>query len=102
MKENLIDVVIPVYNSAKNLIRGVESLLFGEFRDIRIILVDDCSTDNSWDVCQWLSEKYDNVDSFHNDSNMGVSFTRNLGIKQATSKYLMFMDSDDFCSSKTE
>jgi len=93
-----VSVVIPVYNSQDTLIRCVESLAFGRFRNIEIILVDDKSKDNSWEICKQLSEKYEMVKCYQNDKNSGVSATRNTGLRKASGEYILFVDSDDWVS----
>ena len=97
---NKISVVIPVYNAVKTLERCVESIIYGEFKDISVILVDDCSKDDSWECCQKLSNRYSNVYCYQTKKNSGVSYTRNHGLKVADSEYILFVDSDDWVSGK--
>lgn len=94
----LASVIIPVYNAEKTLERCVESLVFGEERNVEIILVEDCSKDNSWKLCQELAAKYPNIVAVRNDGNRGVSYTRNHGLQMARGEYILFMDSDDWGS----
>lgn len=91
-----VSIVIPVYNAEKTVGRTVESLVYGEERNIEIILVEDCSRDNSWEVCQNLSKRYPNVYCYQNKKNSGVSYTRNHGLEVADSEYILFVDSDDW------
>lgn len=91
---------MPVYNAETTVEKCVESLVFGEQQDIEVILVEDCSKDNSWAVCQRLSAKYENVHSYQNDKNSGVSYTRNHGLSKAHGEYILFVDSDDWVSGK--
>ncbi|MGN0383578.1 MAG: glycosyltransferase family 2 protein [Eubacterium sp.] len=91
-----ISVVVPVYNAEKTVERCVESIISNNYNDLEIILVEDCSKDNSLKKCIALSEKYSNVRYVHNEVNMGVSYTRNRGIYEATGTYTMFVDSDDW------
>lgn len=93
-----VSVVIPVYKAEQTIRRCVESLVYGIERDIEVILVDDCSPDGSWRVCQELEEEFPNVRSIRNEQNSGVSFTRNHGIEKADGKYIAFVDSDDWVS----
>lgn len=95
-----VSIVIPVYNAEKTVQRTVESLVYGEERNIEIILVEDCSKDKSWKVCQNLSKKYTNVYCYQNKKNSGVSYTRNHGLEVADSEYILFVDSDDWVSGK--
>ena len=97
---NQISVIIPVYNAEKTIVRCVESIVYGELRDITVILVDDCSTDASWDHCQKLSSRYSNVYCYQNETNRGVSYTRNHGLEVAKCEYILFVDSDDWVSGK--
>lgn len=95
-----VSIVIPVYNAEKTLRKTVESLIYGEEQNIKIILVEDCSKDNSWKCCQELSDKYSNVYCYQNEKNRGVSYTRNHGLKVADSEYIIFVDSDDWVSGR--
>lgn len=97
--KNIVSVVIPVYNAGNKIIKCVESLLFGKYEELQVILVDDCSCDDSWHYCMSLSKKYDKVIAVKNEKNSGVSFTRNRGLELADSKYVVFVDSDDWVSS---
>ena len=92
----LVSVVIPVYQSEATIERCVVSLVKGTYEDLQIILIEDCSKDNSWEMCGMLAEQYSQVQCVRNERNRGVSYTRNQGLKIATGKYLMFVDSDDW------
>ena len=89
-------VIVPVYNAAHTLERCVDSIAASGGEDIQIILIEDCSKDDSWQVCQRLAEKYKTVLCLRNERNRGVSHTRNRGLDAATGEYLLFVDSDDW------
>lgn len=89
-------VIVPVYNAAKTVERCVDSLYKSGKDDLQIILIEDSSKDNSWEVCQRLAEKYETVTALHNERNSGVSHARNRGLDAATGQYLLFCDSDDY------
>jgi len=91
-----LSVIIPLYNVEKYIAQGVESILGQKFKDVEIILVDDCSTDKSGEICDFYSSTNDNVAAIHKKKNMGVSHCRNVGIKKAKGEYVLFLDSDDF------
>lgn len=91
-----ISVVVPVYNAEKIIERCVKSIVSNDFKDLEVILIDDCSKDNSLEVCKRLSDEYSNVRYLHNEMNQGVSYTRNRGIYEANGEYTMFVDSDDW------
>ena len=91
-------VIIPVYNAEKTLRRCVESLVLGLERDVEVILCEDRSKDQSWDICCQLASEFDNVHSIRNGKNRGVSYTRNAGLAAAQGEYILFVDSDDWVS----
>ena len=89
-------VIVPVYKAAHTITRCVDSIVASGGEDVQVILIEDCSPDDSWQVCQALAEKYPNVICQRNPKNRGVSYTRNQGLDLATGKYLLFTDSDDW------
>ncbi len=93
-------IIVPVYNAEKTLRRCVESVVLGQERNIEVILVDDCSRDRSWELCQELSQEFSNVTTVQNEKNSGVSFTRNQGLAFAHGEYVLFVDSDDWVSER--
>lgn len=94
-----ISIVVAVYNAEKTLKKCVESLLNQTYNNIEIILVNDCSKDNSLDICTEYSKTNDNVKVISNEKNSGVSATRNNGINNSTGEYICFVDSDDYVES---
>lgn len=97
MGKGLISIIIPVYNTEKYLKECVESVLAQTYKKIEIILIDDGSTDNSYNICKKLSvnNKEYSIKIIHIE-NSGVSKARNIGIKHAKGEYLCFLDSDDY------
>uniref|UniRef100_UPI0040578271 glycosyltransferase family 2 protein n=1 Tax=Agathobacter sp. TaxID=2021311 RepID=UPI0040578271 len=95
MKEPLVSIIIPIYNTSKHLSRCLQSLENQTYQNIEILLVDDGSTDGSGA----MADKFACVDSrfkvFHL-ANGGVSNARNHGLKYFQGEYVTFVDSDDF------
>lgn len=91
-----VSIVIPVYNAEKTIERCVRSICEGIYDNVQVILIEDCSKDESWNVCQKLKKAYKSVECIQNERNRGVSYTRNKGLEIADGKYLMFVDSDDW------
>lgn len=91
-----ISVIVPVYGAEKTLEKCVESLVYGVERDLEVLLVEDCSKDKSWELCQTMAQRFPQVKIFRNEENRGVSFTRNRGLEQASGEYILFVDSDDW------
>lgn len=96
----LISIIVPVYNVASYLKECVKSLTQQTYRNIEIILVEDCSKDNSLQVCKELSAEDSRVVVLENEVNSGVSATRNNGLKAAKGKYILFVDSDDIVDNR--
>lgn len=92
--EELISVIIPVYNAEKYLGRCMQSVLNQTYKNLEIILVNDGSTDESGKICDEYREKDDRVKVIHKE-NGGASSARNLGLKIATGSLIGFVDSDD-------
>lgn len=93
---DLVSIIVPVYNVEPYVKRCVESLWEQTYQNIEIILVDDCSTDNSLEVCKHLQETGRNIlPVLHHECNEGQEGTRNSGIEAASGQWVMFLDSDD-------
>ncbi len=95
----MVSIIVPVFNREKELDRCLSSIINQSFKDLDIILIDDGSTDCSPQLCDKYSDKYNMVRVFHN-SNMGVSETRNFGLRNAKGDYICFIDSDDYVDEK--
>lgn len=95
MKTEKVSIVVPVFNAEKTIKRCIESLLQQTYQNIQIIVINDGSKDQSLKICQEYQFQDPRIDVITHE-NRGVSYTRNKGIKHATGKYLMFVDSDDY------
>ena len=93
--EQLVSVIVPVYNVEKYLDECVYSLIHQSYKTIEIILVDDGSTDQSGVKCDFWKEKDNRIIVIHQE-NKGISGARNSGIDVASGDYLAFVDSDDY------
>lgn len=90
-----ISIIVPVYNTGKYLKKCLNSLINQTLDDIEIIVINDCSIDNSKEILNEY-EGYNNIKIIHNITNKGIGYSRNLGLKYANGKYILFIDSDDF------
>ena len=90
-----ISIIVPNYNTEKYLPRCLDSLIGQTFKDIEIILIDDGSKDNSIQVMQKYAQKDKRIKVFTQE-NSGPARARNQGLENASGKYLMFCDSDDW------
>ncbi|WP_157159380.1 glycosyltransferase family 2 protein [Brachyspira pilosicoli] len=93
-----VSIVVPVYNVENYLRECLESIINQTLKEIEIICIDDCSTDNSYSILEEYSKKDDRILLIKNPKNMGVSYSRNIGIKESKGEYIGFIDSDDYIS----
>lgn len=99
MKKPLVSIIVPIYNVNSYLPRSLKSLINQSLENIEIILIDDGSTDNSLAICKdFLSQ--DSRIKLIEQSNLGVSAARNVGIEIAAADYIAFMDPDDDVDSR--
>lgn len=90
-----ISVIVAVYNTEKYLDRCIESLLNQTYKNMELVIVEDCSTDSS----RKLLKKYKgnkNIKVFYNRENRGLSYSRNYGLKKSTGDFIGYIDSDDY------
>lgn len=95
LEEEKISIIIPVYNVEKYLNKCIKSILNQTYSNLEILLIDDGSIDKSGAICDELGKIDKRIKVFHK-KNEGVSSARNVGIKNATGEYLIFIDSDDY------
>lgn len=92
---NLVSIIVPVYNTEEYVERCVDSLVNQTYSNIEVLLIDDGSTDFSYEKCSSYADRFDSVHVFQKE-NGGVSSARNYGLKRATGEYIFFVDSDDY------
>ena len=90
-----ISIVVPIYNAEEFLEKCVESLINQTCDDIEILLINDGSTDRSLEICEKFSQQDKRIKIF-NQSNQGVSQSRNTGLQNAKSELITFVDADDW------
>ena len=90
-----VSVIIPVYNAGRYIAYTVESAVTQTYKDLEIILVDDCSKDNSAEIIVELQKKYSNVVYHKQEKNQGAAVARNTALNLAKGRYVAFLDSDD-------
>ena len=85
-----VSVIIPTFNRGKTLKRAIDSVLKQTFKEIELIVIDDGSQDGTSEIVA----QYKNI-TYLKQTNQGVSFSRNIGIKKSAGEYIAFLDSDD-------
>jgi len=90
-----VSVIMPCFNSELYLSESIESVLKQSFSNFELIIVDDCSTDKSWNIINSYMLIDSRIRAYRNRENCGVSAARNTGIKNSSGSYISFIDSDD-------
>ncbi len=91
-----VSIIVPVYNSKSTLIPCMGNLINQTLNDLEIVLVNDCSTDNSMQVINLFAQRFpDKVIAIDSPTNQGAGGARNLGIAAASGEYIGFVDADD-------
>ena len=91
----LVSILSPVYNVADYLSECVDSILAQTYQNLQIILIDDGSQDNSWEICLQYAQQDSRIEAYHQD-NQGVASTRNTLLSHAKGEFILFIDSDDW------
>lgn len=91
----LVSVIIPIYNAEKYVQGTLSSVFAQEYKDIEIVLVDDCSTDGSAQIIAELQKEHSEIIYFLQEKNMGAGAARNKALELARGQYVAFLDSDD-------
>lgn len=95
MKENIVSVVVPIYNVELYMRKCIDTIISQTYKELEIILVDDGSTDTSGKIADEYKNKDSRIQVIHK-TNGGLSDARNKGMKVAKGKYICFIDSDDY------
>ena len=95
-----ISIVISVYNGEKYLKNAILSIQNQDFKDIEIIMIDDCSEDKSVNLIKELMLKDPRIILYQNEENKGALYTKTKGVLNSKGKYVMILDEDDFYCNK--
>lgn len=90
-----ISVLMGIYNCAPTLAEALDSLYAQTYQDFKIILCDDGSKDNTYEVAKEYADKHDNIVLVKNEKNMGLNYTLNHCLEYADTEYIARMDGDD-------
>ena len=95
-KSPLVSVFMPAYNQQEFIAAAIESVIKQDYDNIELIIGDDCSTDNTWEIIQKYQEKYPAiVKPFRNDENVGITANCNKVLARCSGKYIAFTAGDD-------
>lgn len=92
---SLVSIITPLYNCSDFLEQTIQSVLSQTYQDWEMIMVDDCSKDNSLDLAQRYAAQDDRIQVFQLEQNSGAAVARNTAIEAAKGRFIAFLDSDD-------
>ncbi|MBD3414620.1 MAG: glycosyltransferase [Candidatus Aminicenantes bacterium] len=95
LKNPTFSIVVPTYNRENMVIRATNSLLKQTYENFEVIVVDDCSTDNTEEKIKEIMKRYNRIKYIKTEKNLGGAGARNLGAEKARADFLGFLDSDD-------
>jgi glycosyltransferase involved in cell wall biosynthesis len=90
-----VSVLMPAYNAEKYIDESIESILNQTFADFELVIIDDCSTDKTWEIIQKYKEKDKRIIAIKNEKNLGIAGNRNKLKKLARGIYVVWQDADD-------
>ena len=90
----MISVVVPTYNNGTQIVSIIENIENQNIKNIEIIIIDDCSMDDTCQKINALNKK--SIRYYKNSKNLGTTKSRIIGIKKASGKYIAFLDDDDY------
>ena len=90
-----VSFITAVYNDQENISRSIESMQAQTYKNIEIVILDDCSTDKTYDICKKLSLKDSRIKLYKNDINLGLTRSLNKLINFSSGEFIARQDSDD-------
>ena len=90
-----VSVILSVYNSENTIKKSIESLVNQTYKDIEILIIDDNSTDKTFELCKEYEKKHNNISLFKNNKNIGLTKNLNYLIGKSTGSYIARQDADD-------
>lgn len=92
---DLVSVIMPTYNVEQFVAEAIESILNQSYSNIEFVIVDDCSTDNTYKICEEYAQNDSRIKLLRNEKNSKIEFSLNRALKNCTGKYVIRMDGDD-------
>ena len=94
--QSLVSIIMSVYNSEKTLEKCLDSIVNQSYKNIELLLNDDCSTDNTYNICKNYSDKYENIKLYSNPTNQGLTRSLNKLLNLAQGALIARQDGDYF------
>lgn len=96
MVDGLVSIIMPSWNTGRFIAESIQSVLNQTYQNWELLIVDDCSTDNTDEIVAGFNDK--RIRYFKNEKNSGAAITRNRAIREARGEWIAFLDSDDLWS----
>ena len=93
--KNLVSIIMSVYNSEDTIIASIESLIKQSYENIEILILDDASTDMTYEICKGYEADYSKVKVYNNIKNLGLTKSLNILIKKTKGNFIARQDADD-------
>ena len=91
----MISIIMPCYNASKYVREAIDSVLIQTHTDFEFIIIDDCSTDDTWNIIQSYTDN--RIKAYRNDENLKIVKTGIKGLNTLQGEYIAIFDSDDVC-----
>lgn len=98
--QQLVSIIMPLFNASKYIAEAIDSVLLQTYKNWELIIVDDCSSDDSFVIAKLYADKDGRIKLFKQDRNSGAAKTRNKALDLARGRYISFLDADDLWVSK--
>lgn len=96
LNSNLVSIIVPAYCASKHIEETIKSVISQTYCDWEMIIIDDCSSDNTCKLVEYWCEKDTRIKLYHMPVNSGPAATRNMGLENANGRWIAFLDSDDY------
>lgn len=93
MVDGLVSIIMPSWNTERFIAKSIQSVLNQTYKNWELLIVDDCSTDNTDDIVASFNDP--RIKYFHNEKNCGAALTRNKAMRESQGEWIAFLDSDD-------
>ena len=100
MNEELVSIIVPVYNAEKFIKDTIQTVLDQTYKNWELLLINDCSNDNSTNIIEEYKKNDKRIHLINLEENSGAAIARNTGIDNAQGRYIAFLDSDDLWNEK--
>lgn len=93
--ESSVSIITPMYNSETFISETINSVLNQTYKNWELLLIDDCSSDNTLQIAKLFSKRHSNIKVLKNSTNLGTAISRNFGIEKSKGDFIAFLDADD-------